>query len=290
MKVLIAGAKGQLGGSLLRATPQQFEILACTDADLDVRDKEAIKRIVQGFRPNTIINAAAYTAVDKAETERELAFAVNANGAENLARTAREHKTRLIHISTDFVFDGKKSIPYLPQDEMRPVNVYGASKAEGERQVRSELGEDAVIIRTGWVYASEGRNFVNTMLRLMAEKESIDVVADQIGTPTWAMSLAAVVWKTVGTSEIKGTYHWSDAGVASWYDFAVAIEEEALASGLLERAIPIRPIATEEYPLPAKRPAYGVLDKHSLISAVGISPVHWRVQLRKMLEELRVHK
>ena len=285
MKVLITGAAGQLGRALLKSAPATAEIKAA-DAELDIRDPAALQKAVRDCAPAAIVNAAAYTAVDRAESERELAFAVNAAGVENLARAAQECGARLLHISTDFVFDGRKSSPYLPSDEMRPLNVYGASKAEGEQRLRALAGDTPVIIRTGWLYAADGQNFVNTMLRLMRNKQSLEVIADQVGTPTWAGSLAQVIWHVVQHPKITGTHHWSDAGVASWYDFAVAIQEEALALGLLSRAIPIRPVATAEYPLPARRPAYSVLDKRSMIAAVGLTPVHWRINLRRMLGEL----
>ncbi|MGH8397246.1 MAG: dTDP-4-dehydrorhamnose reductase [Gammaproteobacteria bacterium] len=283
--MLLTGAAGQLGSSLLKTALSGCEMLS-KDTDLDIRDQVALARAIKTFKPHVILNAAAYTAVDKAETQRELAFAINVDGVENLGKAALEFGARLIHVSTDFVFDGKKSTPYLPADEMHPLSVYGASKAEGEHRLRAVMGNAAVIIRTGWLYAVEGNNFVKTMLRLMAEKEHLEVIADQVGTPTSAMSLAEAIWKIVAAPDIQGTHHFSDAGVASWYDFAVAIQEEALNTGLLKRAIPIKPIATEDYPLPAKRPAYSVLDKRSLIDASGITPAHWRVQLRKMLGEL----
>ena len=285
MKVLITGSAGQLGRSLLKTAPADREIKA-TDAELDIRDPAALQKMLRGFKPAAIINAAAYTAVDRAESERDLAFAVNAAGVENLARAARDGGARLIHVSTDFVFDGAKSSPYLPTDPMRPLGVYGASKAEGEKRLRAVSGEAGVIVRTGWLYAGEGNNFVKTILKLLREKDSLGVIADQVGTPTWAGGLAEVLWKIVQDPKIAGTHHWSDAGVASWYDFAVAIQEEALAAGLLSGAIPIRPLATSEYPLPAKRPAYSVLDKHSMMASTGITPVHWRVNLRSMLTEL----
>ncbi|MGB9430450.1 MAG: dTDP-4-dehydrorhamnose reductase [Gammaproteobacteria bacterium] len=285
MKVLITGAAGQLGTSLMKTALASCEIFA-KDTELDIRDPTALNKAVQTFRPDVIVNAAAYTAVDKAESERELAFAINAGGTENLGRAALKCGARLIHISTDFVFDGKKSSPYLPADEMHPLGVYGASKAEGEIRLRTLMGNSAVILRTGWLYAAEGHNFVNTMLHLMAGKESLRIIADQVGTPTWAVPLATLVWKLTQHSSIEGTHHWSDAGVASWYDFAVAIQEEALSAGLLEHALPIEPIATQDYLLPARRPAYSVLDKQSMIVAAGITPVHWRVHLRKMLGEM----
>lgn len=283
MKVLITGAAGQLGRALLKTAPATAEIQAA-GRELDICAPAALRSAVRAFKPALIVNVAAYTAVDRAESERERAFAVNAAGVENLAHAALDCGARLVHVSTDFVFDGRKSSPYLPEDAMRPLSVYGASKAEGENRLRALAGETAVIVRTGWLYAAAGQNFVNTLLRLMREKDSLDVIADQVGTPTWAGSLAEVIWKIAEEPEIAGTHHWSDAGVASWYDFAVAIEEEALAAGRLSRAIPIRPIATSEYPLPAQRPTYSVLDKRSMTAATGAIPVHWRVNLRKMLE------
>lgn len=286
MKVLITGAAGQLGCSLLKTAPPEHDLRALKRQDLDITDVRAVRDTVKEFKPGIIINAAAYTAVDKAESERDLAFAVNADGAENLAVAARDSGARLIHISTDFVFDGLKSRPYLPSDPVHPLGVYGASKAEGEKRVQRVAGQSAVIVRTGWVYAAEGHNFAKTILRLLTEKDSLGVIADQVGTPTWAMSLAETVWKVVALPEIMGTHHWSDAGVASWYDFAVAIQEEALALGLLVRSIPIKPLRTEEYPLPAKRPPYSVLDKRSLMTRLGIMPRYWRISFRHMLAEL----
>ncbi|MDE3170291.1 MAG: dTDP-4-dehydrorhamnose reductase, partial [Acidobacteriota bacterium] len=257
MKVLITGAAGQLGRALLKTAPGTVEVRG-SGTELDICAPAVLQSAVRAFKPALIVNAAAYTAVDRAESERDRAFAVNADGVENLARAARDYGARLVHVSTDFVFDGRKSSPYLPDDAMRPLSVYGASKAEGEDRLRALAGATAVIVRTSWLYAAVGQNFVNTMLRLMREKDGLGVIADQVGTPTWAQSLAEVIWKIAEEPKIAGTHHWSDAGVASWYDFAVAIQEEALAAGLLTRVIPIRPIATEEYPLPAKRPAYSV--------------------------------
>ena len=286
MKVLITGAGGQLGQSLLKSLPTEHQILALSRSQLDIVDLNDVRRAVREFQPHVIVNAAAYTAVDKAESERELAFAVNAVGTENLGRVALEYSARLIHLSTDFVFDGKKSRPYLPTDPMNPLGAYGKSKAEGEKRLHQIMGESVIILRTGWLYATEGRNFVNTILSLIKQRDSLNVIADQVGTPTWAMSLAGQVWELLRRPEITGIYHWSDAGVASWYDFAVAIQEEAVEFGLLKKIICIRPISTEEYPLPAPRPAYSVLDKQSTMTETGIVPTHWRVNLRAMLKEL----
>lgn len=286
MKVLITGAAGQLGRSLLKTARSGHRLRALTRTELNITDKQAVMATVQEFAPQVIINAAAYTAVDKAETEHAMAFAVNAEGAETLAEAARNCGARLIHVSTDFVFDGLKSRPYLPSDAKHPVGIYAASKAGGEERVQRLLGDRAIIVRTGWIYAVEGHNFVKTILRLLREKDGFNVIADQVGTPTWAMSLAELIWVMTGRPELGGLFHWSDSGVASWYDFAVAVQEEAVALGMLSKMIPITPITTEEYPLPAKRPAYSVLEKRQTAAATGIVPTHWRANLRLMLREL----
>ncbi|HYM48447.1 MAG TPA: dTDP-4-dehydrorhamnose reductase, partial [Burkholderiaceae bacterium] len=233
-----------------------------------------------------IINAAAYTHVDRAETEHQRAIAINADGPANLAAAARSVDARLIHVSTDFVFDGGSSRPYRPEDTAAPTSAYGLSKLEGERRVTA-IGEQRVlIVRTAWLYAARGNNFVNTMLKLMRERQELRVVADQIGTPTWATTLARALWAAARRPALHGIYHWTDAGVASWYDFAVAIQEEALARKLLARAIPICPIRTEDYPTPAKRPAYSVLDKTRSVADFDMPLVHWRAALRQMFAEL----
>lgn len=287
MKILVAGAGGQIGTSLLRSTPTAVKVTALGHADLDITDLDAVFSVVADVCPDVIINAAAYTAVDRAESDSAGVFKVNAEGAGNLAVAAQRQAVRFIHISTDFVFDGTQSRPYAPADPANPVSVYGASKLAGEQRVREVLGEQAVILRTAWVYASRGANFVNTMLRLMRERDTLSVVSDQVGSPTWAMSVAEVIWAAVAHPDAAGVYHWTDAGVASWYDFAVAIGEEASAHGLLQRVIQVIPIPTQAYPTPARRPAYSVLDCGATQRALGICPAHWRVNLRNMLRELR---
>ena len=285
MRVLVAGAGGQLGFELQRSRPLGVELLALSSGELDLTQAEAVRRRVAEERPAVIINAAAYTAVDRAESERERAFAVNGQGAANLAVAARAAGARLIHISTDFVFDGEKSSPYLPDDRPHPLGVYGASKLAGEERVREILGPATAIVRTAWVYSSHGHNFVKTMLRFFGERDTLSVIADQVGTPTWARHLAQALWQ-MAERELTGIHHFTDAGVASWYDFAVAIQEESLALGLLGREALIRPIATGQYPLPARRPPYSVLDKTGLWQAIDWEPSHWRAALRAMLKEL----
>lgn len=286
MKVLLTGAAGQLGWELQRTVPQGVALVAVDAAGLDITDSQAVARLVAEERPQAIINAAAYTAVDKAEAEPERARLVNAQGAAHLAQAAKAHDAFLVQLSTDFVFDGASSRPYGPADPPGPLGVYGASKLAGEQAVQQVLGEACAIIRTAWLYSAHGHNFVKTMLRLMAERDEVRVVADQIGTPTWAHGLAAAVWQLTCRS-LPGIHHWSDAGVASWYDFAVAIQEEAVALGLLDRTIPVVPITTADYPTPARRPAYSVLDKAATWALLGGAAPHWRVQLRRMLHEYR---
>jgi dTDP-4-dehydrorhamnose reductase len=192
----------------------------------------------------------------------------------------------MLYLSTDFVFDGAQGRPYAPGDEPRPLGVYGRTKLEGERAAARILDRQALIVRTAWVYSRHRRNFVLTMLRLMAERSEVGVVADQIGTPTWAGSLAEALWTAAERTDLGGVVHWSDAGVASWYDFAVAIHEEALAAGLLTRAVTVRPLRTEEFPSRARRPPFSVLEKGGSWEALGRTPPHWRVNLRRMLQAL----
>jgi dTDP-4-dehydrorhamnose reductase len=288
MKVLIAGANGQLGRTLADTAPEGVTPHLLDLPDFDITDEESVRRQVSAAAPDLIVNAAAYTAVDQAEEQSDLAFAVNAAGAGHLARAARETGARLIHVSTDYVFDGNANTPYAPDAECRPLGVYGRSKRQGETAVLDAL-DDALILRTAWLYSRHGANFVLTMLRLMAQKPLLSVVVDQIGTPTWTGTLAAAVWAAAARPETRGIYHWTDAGVASWYDFAVAIQEEALALGKLARPIPIAPIRTADYPTTARRPAYSVLDCTRSWRDFGLAPVHWREALRRMLGEALVN-
>lgn len=282
VKVLLTGAGGQLGQELQRSVPDNVQLHAMDSRSLDVTDRSAVHSTIKQLTPDVVINAAAYTAVDKAEEEKEKACAVNAEAPRYIAEACEGLSCRIIHISTDFVFDGSKSSPYLPDDPVNPLSVYGASKLQGEQNLPSE----ALIIRTSWLYSALGNNFVKTMLRLMAEREQLGVIADQVGTPTHAKGLAEAIWAFTEKEEGEGIHHWSDAGVASWYDFAAAIMEEGLAAGLLQQAIAVRPIRTSDYPTPAVRPQYSVLDKTATWGLLGCEPVHWRVALRRMLKEI----
>ena len=283
---LITGAAGQLGRELQATAPPGLRIVALDHSGLDITDPEAVRRVFAEQRPDVVLNAAAYTAVDRAEEEEALALAINADGPGHLAAACASTGTALIHVSTDFVFAGDSGHPYLPDSPTGPLGAYGRSKLAGERSVQ-RAHPRALIVRTGWVYSCFGGNFVKTMLRLMRERDTLSVVCDQVGTPTWARGLAEALWAAVEQPLLQGVYHWSDAGVCSWYDFAVAIAEEAQALGLLQQLPEVRPIPASDYPTPAQRPACSVLDKQSSWAALQRVPPHWRVQLRAMLQALK---
>lgn len=280
MRVLITGANGQLGGALQRHAPAWAEISAIDVDDCDLTDAPMLRARLTVEAPDLVINAAAYTAVDKAESDEAMARAINAEAVATLVEAMAETGGKVVHVSTDFVFDGGASAAYAPSAARNPLSVYGQTKAEGEDKLRAE----DLLVRTAWVYEAGGANFVRTMIRLMKEREELGVVADQIGSPTWATGLALTIWGLAERQQ-SGTFHHSDAGVASWYDFAVAIAEEAHALGLLPRIPAIRPITTADYPTPTRRPAFSLLDCRATRAALGDTPVHWRTNLRLMLKE-----
>lgn len=280
MKVLIVGAAGQLGRALQDTCPSGVALVALDRTGIDLTDLSAIRAVVVRERPAVLINAAAYTAVDRAESEEDLALAINATAVAAMVDALDEVGGKLVHVSTDFVFDGTSSRAYLPADARNPLSAYGRSKAAGEATVRAS----DIVVRTSWVYAAGGSNFVRTMLRLMAEKNELGVVVDQIGSPTWAPGLAGTVWGLVA-KDASGLFHHSDAGTASWYDFAIAIQEEAVACGLLDKAIPIKPIPTSAYPTPATRPPFSLLDCSATRDLLGDGYTHWRANLRLMLAQ-----
>jgi dTDP-4-dehydrorhamnose reductase len=286
MKVLVTGAQGQVGRAVIAAAPATAEVMAVGHAELDICDGRAVAALVAGSRPDLIVNGAAYTAVDRAESEPDLASRVNEIGPANLARAAATSGARLVHLSTDFVFDGTASRPYLPNDIPNPVSVYGATKLAGERAARSLLPDASVILRTAWVYDATGKNLLRTMLRLMHERRSVRVVADQVGTPTAAHSIAEVIWAIAARPGLSGVFHWTDAGEASWYDFAVAIAEESGLATAKPNPVTVIPIGTADYPTAARRPRFSVLDKTATISALGIEATPWRQNLRKVIGEI----
>ena len=283
MNVLITGAGGQLGKALVKSVPGNFSAVAADRRTLDITDDQAVHHFLNEKNVGGIINAAAYTAVDKAEEDTTSARDVNTVGPSVLAKEASSRGIHLVHVSTDFVFDGRQGSPYKPTDTTNPLGVYGRTKRAGEVAVLETEGVSATVLRTAWVYGAGEANFVTTMLRLMREKDELGVVADQVGSPTHAGGLAAACWECLA-GNICGIRHWTDAGVASWYDFAIAIQEEALSLGLLEKPIPVLPLTTEQYPTPAARPSYSVLS-NSGEHALTLRQAHWRRALRSVLAE-----
>lgn len=287
MKVLLTGAAGQVGRAVLASAPAGVDLRAVTHAELDIADRDAVHAAVAAFRPDVLINAAAYTAVDKAESEPELAHAINAAAPRHLAEAlvAVGHG-RMLHISTDYVFDGESSSPYKPDDATSPLGAYGHTKLEGEQAVQRLLSERAATVRTAWVYAPQGRNFLLTMLRLMRERGTVRVVADQWGTPTCAVSVARALWRLTSLPGVSGLLHWTDNGATTWHGFASAIADEAQVLQLLPQGVQVLPIGTADYPTPARRPARSVLNTDSSAEKLGIHPVAWRDNLRATLLEL----
>ncbi|MEN7546665.1 dTDP-4-dehydrorhamnose reductase [Rapidithrix thailandica] len=282
--ILVTGAHGQLGEEIKRHCQKEGRVLVFTDhTDLDITDVRAINSFFEKYTFDCCINAAAYTAVDKAEEDVEKAFLVNAKAPEALAGICKEYDCQLIHISTDFVFDGKTSVPYQEEDATAPLSVYGKSKREGEQAVMA-THPGAWIFRTSWLYSTQGSNFVKTMLRLGKEKEQLGVIADQIGTPTYAKDLALLLDRALDISKEEGVpggvYHFSNEGVASWYDFAHAIFEY---SGTKVQLLPIN---TLQYPTPATRPNYSVMDKTKVKETFRISIRHWREALNECINQL----
>lgn len=291
MKVFVTGAKGQLASDFLPLLSMSgFKSAAFSSSELDITDRKAVIEAVEKAAPGVIVNPAAYTKVDLAEKERERAYAVNAEGAENLALAANAVGCPIVHVSTDFVFDGRSPVPYAEEADANPLSVYGASKLEGEKAVAATT-DAHVIVRTSWLYGASGGNFVKTILRLASERESLRVVYDQAGTPTWSQDLARALVKVCkdldSGKEPWGVYHYSNEGVASWYDFAVAICEEAAGSGMAVKCKSIEPILTSEYPVPATRPAYSVLNKAKMKKTFGVTIPHWRRSLSTMIKELK---
>ncbi|HEY3658124.1 MAG TPA: dTDP-4-dehydrorhamnose reductase [Steroidobacteraceae bacterium] len=285
MKVLVLGGGGQVARAVAASVPKHHAVIVKTHKDLDIADEVAVTSVLADSGAGWVVNGAAYTAVDLAETDLQQARKINDTAVGILARATVGAGCRLLHLSTDFVFDGQSNRAYLPTARTNPLGVYGVTKLGGEQQVLKH-GGDAIILRTAWVYASTGRNFALTMLRLLREKDEVRVVADQIGTPTWATGIAQAIWGLIEASAAGGIYHWTDLGIATWYDFATAIQDEALARGLLVRAVPVIPIATSEYPTPAQRPAFSVLNTQSTRALVSAPARHWRHNLRLMLNEL----
>jgi dTDP-4-dehydrorhamnose reductase len=285
MKVLLTGAGGQLGRALLEQVPADVAVESYTHADLDIADQQAADNRIRALHPDVVINAAGFTQVDAAENARDEARAANAEGPRVLAVACAREGARLVHVSTDYVFDGESNRPYRPTDPTAPLSFYGASKQEGEAHVARILGAKACTVRTSWLYSASGQNFVVRMLARLKGGTPLRMVGDQIAAPTAAFGLAAVLWR-LALSPTSGILHWSDAGVASWYDFTVAIAEEAHALGLIPADYQVDPIHSRDYQTPARRPRYSLLDRGATESAVALRATHWRVNLRTTLRTI----
>jgi dTDP-4-dehydrorhamnose reductase len=286
MKALIVGAGGLVGRALPSAAPTGWQVIALDRAGLDITDAAAVHTAVAQHCPDVIINCAGHIAVDKVEAEKELAWRINTDGPRYLAEALAQGHGRLIHLSTNYVFSGNAAVPYAIDAETAPVNYYGVSKRAGELAVLEVLGSRAAVVRTSWVYGLTGRSFFNTILKVLRERQLATVVDDQLGTPTSAPVFARVLWKIASEPQMRGVLHWTDEGVASWYDFAQAIAEDAIAFGLVPAASQVLPIVTAQYPTAVPRPMYGVLDKRSTVAAVGEVPRYWRTELRALMTEL----
>lgn len=300
MKVLLTGAAGQLGQALRQQAPAGIDLIATSRGGgeglvaLDLADAEACRAAVLELKPDWVLNGGAYTAVDKAESEPELALAVNGGAPRAFAEALLQTGGRLLQVSTDFVFNGQQGSPYRPEQARDPLGAYGRTKAAGEEAVEAVLGGSGrgVILRTSWVMGPVGKNFALTMLRLHRERgasgQALGVVEDQVGCPTSTHTLAAACWRVIAatdtTAGLPAVLHWSDAGAASWYDVAVAVGELGQELGLLQQPAPVNPLTTAEYPLPAQRPSYSLLDCSSTRQALDLPAVHWQQALRQLLE------
>ena len=285
-KFLITGAKGQVGYCLTQQLQGKHKILAVDRDELDITDQSAVKNAVENFRPDVIINAAAHTAVDRAETEVELSEAINVKGPQYLAEAAKDVGAAILHISTDYVFDGQREGKYKETDATDPQGIYGKTKLEGEQAV-AKANDKFIVLRTAWVFGEHGNNFVKTMLSLAKKRDTLGVVADQIGGPTYAGDIAAtliqIAEKIIAGETVEyGIYHFTGEPYVSWCDFAKAIFDEAVSQNVLERAPLVNAITTADYPTPAKRPANSCLDLTKIQQMFGIRPSDWKKALKNI--------
>jgi dTDP-4-dehydrorhamnose reductase len=285
MKALVCGASGQLGAALRSRVPANVELVAASRQELDITDLTALQEKLEQERVSVVINAAAYTDVEGAERFRETAFKVNAQGTATLARACAATDARLIHVSTDFVFDGEKRTPYATDDEPRPLSVYGLSKLQGEREALTILGTNACIVRTSWLHSARGANFVTKILARMQGDPAVRVVTDEIGSPTSAYSLAEALWRSAERT-VSGVHHWSDAGVVTRFEFASAIADRAFQVGLLRSRPSLQPALVADFASSAKRPAYSVLDTQRTQAALDLDIRHWKDGLELTLQDL----
>jgi len=285
-KVLLLGALGQLGREVASRVPESIDFKALSKAELDISSESDINWVITSSAPETVINTAAYTQVDKAESEPEFAFAVNQRGIEFLSNCCGP-ETRILHLSTDFVFNSFQNSPLAPNAPTGPVSVYGRSKLAGEQALLKNRPKTSVVLRTSWLYGPETRNFLTTMLEFMKTRDKLNVVNDQFGSPTSVETLAEIVWKLALDSNANGVFHWSDRGVITWYDFALEIQQQALDLNLLTTRIPVNPIPTKEYPTPATRPVYSALDSTTTEAITGMKTRPWKEQLSSVLKRIK---
>lgn len=283
MKILLTGASGQLGRCFQDRLPEGWQLHAFGSAELDIGNKSQVEEIVSSLKPDAIVNAGAYTAVDKAENEPELAAKVNTLGPENLALAARSVGAKLIHVSTDYVFDGQGNRPYLETDATHPLGVYGKTKLDGELAALAAY-PDTVVVRTAWVFSEYGNNFVKTMVKLAETRDALGIVSDQRGCPTYAGDLAAALITLLKVSAAGGVYHYSGDREVSWFEFADRIFDIAVAEERLEKKPTLNPMTTEQYPTPAQRPAYSVLDGEK-IKSLGVILSDWDTALKAIIRK-----
>lgn len=292
MKILVTGSTGQLGQSVISAKPKNIDLVITDRKKLDLLNLRNCEEVIMSEKPDWIINCAAYTNVDQAEKEVELSNITNGLAPEAFARAISKIKGNLLHISSDYVFDGEQNYPYTSKQKRNPINQYGVSKALGEKLIEKNIinNASAIILRTSWLVGPIGKNFIITMLKLHSEKDLINVVSDQFGAPTFTKDLANVCWdiiKLKNSKESSRILHWSDSGVASWYDLAEATGEIGIELGILKKRAEVIPIKTKEYPTPAKRPRYSLLDTKETSKLIGRIPNHWRDNLKKLLIEYK---
>ena len=290
-KLLITGAKGQLGRTFSQLFERsnlrdEYKLQKVDIEEFDFTDRESILSALSFYNPATIVNCGAYTAVDQAEKNEKLAREINDDAVATMADWSRKKKSRLIQISTDFVFDGRKRVPYLPNDRTNPLSVYGRTKLAGEKHVLNHSGAAGVVIRTSWLYSEFCSNFVKTMLGLMKEKNEIKVVNDQIGAPTSTHSLVELLFRIIDSKLASGIFHWCDGAEITWYEFAVEIQKQAFDKGILRSRIPILAADTSAYPTLAKRPSYSVLDRKKALIEFNIESMSWKEELKRVMREL----
>ncbi len=287
-KIWITGAKGMLGQELSALASQHSYHTILSDIEVDITNESSVESFIEKHQPSVLVNCAAYTAVDLAETEKDLNYKINATGPQVLGKVLAPKNIPILHISTDYVLNGKSPNPLRPSDAYSPVNEYGKAKMQGELFLK-ESGASVWILRTAWLYGIHGKNFVKTMLHLMQNKEELRVIHDQFGNPTWTLNLAEAILQIIQSKSHFGTYHYTGDGITSWYDFAKAIQKLGLQYGLLSKSIPIHPVSSSEFVTPAKRPLWSALSKTEVQETFGVQVPHWKEALKKYIQLESTH-